>query len=283
MKITTYSVNGTESYGVVTDDGIIDAKPLAGGPQTLRGAIAAGALDIIAEAAAGKSPDHSLDEIEFLPVIPDPDKIMAVGLNYRSHVLEGGRDIPEWPMIFTRFSNSQVGHGQAMIKPKASDMFDFEGEMAVIIGKTCRHVSEADALSVVAGYSCYNDGSIRDYQRHTSQFVPGKSFYKSGAFGPWMVTADEFNGYGDMHIEARVNGEVRQTDTTANLMFDFAYLISYVSTIMTLKRGDIISTGTPIGAGARFDPPIWLKPGDVLEVEASGIGVLRNEIVDEAV
>ena len=274
MKITTYSVNGTESYGVVADDGIIDAKPLAGGPQTLKGAIAAGALGIIAEAAAGKSADHSFDDIEFLPVIPDPDKIMAVGLNYRSHVLEGGRDIPEWPMIFTRFSNSQVGHGQAMIKPKASDMFDFEGEMAVIIGKTCRHVSEADALSVVAGYSCYNDGSIRDYQRHTSQFVPGKSFYKSGAFGPWMVTADEIPDPASLTLMTRLNGEEMQRATTDEL-------IHYLTTVTELVAGDVIVSGTTGGVGFYRDPQVFMKEGDTVEIELDKIGILRNPIVNE--
>lgn len=281
MKITTYSVNGTESYGVVTDDGIIDAKPLAGGPQTLRGAIAAGALDIIAEAAAGKSPDHSLDEIEFLPVIPDPGKIMAVGLNYRSHVLEGGRDIPEWPMIFTRFANSQVGHGQAMIKPKASDMFDFEGEMAVIIGKTCRHVSEADALSVVAGYSCYNDGSIRDYQRHTSQFVPGKSFYKSGSFGPWMVTADEIPDPATLTLMTRLNGEEMQRATTDDLLFNIPQLIHYLTTVTELEAGDVIVSGTTGGVGFYRDPQVFMKEGDTVEIELDKIGILRNPIVNE--
>ena len=281
MKITTYSVNGTESYGVVTDDGIIDAKPLAGGPQTLKGAIAAGALDIIAEAAAGKSPDHSLDEIEFLPVIPNPDKIMAVGLNYRSHVLEGGRDIPEWPMIFTRFANSQVGHGQAMIKPNASDMFDFEGEMAVIIGKTCRHVSEADALSVVAGYSCYNDGSIRDYQRHTSQFVPGKSFYKSGAFGPWMITADEIPDPASLTLMTRLNGEEMQRATTDDLLFSIPQLIHYLTTVTELVPGDVIVSGTTGGVGFYRDPQVFMKEGDTVEIELDKIGVLRNPIMSE--
>ena len=281
MKITTYSVNGTASYGVVTDDGIIDAKPLAGGPQTLRGAIAAGALDIIAEAAAGKSHDHSLDEVEFLPVIPDPDKIIAVGLNYRSYVLEGGRDIPEWPMIFTRFANSQVGHGQAMIKPNASDMFDFEGEMAVIIGKTCRHVSEADALSVVAGYSCYNDGSIRDFQRHTSQFVPGKSFYKSGGFGPWMVTADEIPDPASLTLITRLNGEEMQRATTDDLLFSIPQLIHYLSTVTELVPGDVIVSGTTGGVGFYRDPQVFMKEGDTVEIELDKIGVLRNPIVNE--
>ena len=282
MKITSYSVKGAESYGVVTDDGIIDAKPLAGGPQTLRGAIAADALGIIAEAAAGKSPDHSLDEIEFLPVIPGPDKIIAIGLNYRSHVLEGGRDIPEWPMIFTRFSNSQVGHGQPMIKPKASDMFDFEGEMAVIIGKTCRHVSEADALSVIAGYSCYNDGSIRDYQRHTSQFVPGKGFYQSGAFGPWMVTSDEITDPATLTLVTRLNGEEMQRATTDDLLFNIPQLIHYLTTVTELVPGDVIVSGTTGGVGFYRDPQVFMKEGDTIEIELDKIGVLSNPIANEA-
>ncbi|MEE2996778.1 MAG: fumarylacetoacetate hydrolase family protein [Pseudomonadota bacterium] len=281
MKITSYSVNGAESFGVITDAGVIDAKPLAGGPQTLRGAIAAGALGTIAEAAVNKSPDHSLDDIEFLPVIPNPDKIIAVGLNYRSHVLEGGRDIPEWPMIFTRFANSQVGHNQAMIKPNASDMFDFEGEMAVIIGKTCRHVSEADALSVVAGYSCYNDGSIRDYQRHTSQFVPGKSFYKSGSFGPWMVTADEIPDPGALTLMTRLNGEEMQRATTDDLLFNIPQLIHYLTTVTELVPGDVIVSGTTGGVGFYRDPQVFMSEGDTIEIELDKIGVLSNPVVNE--
>ncbi len=281
MKITTYSVNGTESFGVVTDDGIIDAKPLAGGPQTLREAIAAGALEKIAAAAAGKSPDHSLADIEFLPVIPDPDKIIAIGLNYRSHVLEGGRDLPEYPMIFTRFANSQVGHGHAMVKPRVSDIFDFEGEMAVIIGKTCRHVSEADALSVVAGYSCYNDGSIRDYQRHTSQFGPGKNFYKSGAFGPWMVTADEIPDPASLTLITRLNGEEMQRATTDDLLFNIPQLIHYLTTVTELVPGDVIVSGTTGGVGFYRDPQVFMKEGDTIEIDLDKIGVLSNPIVNE--
>ena len=281
MKITTYSVNGTESFGVVTDDGIIDAKPLAGGPQTLREAIAAGALEKIAAAAAVKSPDHSLADIEFLPVIPDPDKIIAIGLNYRSHVLEGGRDLPEYPMIFTRFANSQVGHGQAMVKPTVSDIFDFEGEMAVIIGKTCRHVSEADALSVVAGYSCYNDGSIRDYQRHTSQFGPGKNFYKSGAFGPWMVTADEIPDPASLTLITRLNGEEMQRATTDDLLFNIPQLIHYLTTVTELVPGDVIVSGTTGGVGFYRDPQVFMKEGDTIEIDLDKIGVLSNPIVNE--
>ncbi len=282
MKITTFSVNGKVSYGVVVDGGIIDAKPLAGGPQTLRGAIAAGALGVIADAVKGKKPDYSLDQVEFLPVIPDPDKIIAVGLNYRSHVLEGGRDIPEWPMIFARFSNSQVGHGQPMIKPKVSDKFDFEGEMAVIIGKKCRHVPEADALSVVAGYACYNDGSIRDYQRHTSQFVPGKTFYHSGAFGPWMVTSDEITDPATLTLITRLNGEEMQRATTDDLLFSIPQLIAYLTDVTELVPGDVIVSGTTGGVGFYRKPQVFMKEGDTIEVELDKIGVLRNPIKNEA-
>ena len=281
MRITSYSIDGIKSFGVVTDDGVIDAKPLAGGPQSLKDAIAAGSMDMIAEAAVKRSADHSIDEVEFLPVIPDPDKIIAVGLNYRSHVLEGGRDIPEWPMIFTRFANSQVGHGQPMIKPNVSEMFDFEGEMAVIIGESCRHVSEADALSVVAGYACYNDGSIRDYQRHTSQFVPGKSFYKSGAFGPWMVTADEIPDPGALTLMTRLNGKEMQHATTDDLLFSIPQLIQYLSTVTELVPGDVIVSGTTGGVGCYRDPPVFMKDGDIIEIELDKIGVLRNPVVDE--
>lgn len=281
MRITSYAVNGTASYGVVTDDGIIDAQPLAGGPATLKDAIAADALGTIAAAAAGKSPDHSLDEITLLPVIPDPDKIICIGLNYRSHVLEGGRDLPEWPMIFTRYPNSQVGHGQPMIKPNASDMFDFEGEMAVIIGKTCRHVSEADALSVVAGYACYNDGSIRDFQRHTSQFVPGKNFYQSGAFGPWMVTSDEITDPTTLTLVTRLNGEEMQRATTDDLLFNVNQLIHYLTTVTELYPGDVIVSGTTGGVGFYRDPQVFMKDGDTIEIELDKIGVLSNPIVNE--
>ena len=281
MRITSYSIDGIKTFGVVTDDGVIDAKPLAGGPQSLKDAIAAGSMDMIAEATVKRSADHSIDEVEFLPVIPDPDKIIAVGLNYRSHVLEGGRDIPEWPMIFTRFANSQVGHGQPMIKPNVSEMFDFEGEMAVIIGESCRHVSEADALSVVAGYACYNDGSIRDYQRHTSQFVPGKSFYKSGAFGPWMVTADEIPDPGALTLMTRLNGKEMQHATTDDLLFSIPQLIHYLTTVTELVPGDVIVSGTTGGVGCYRDPPVFMKDGDIIEIELDKIGVLRNPVVNE--
>ena len=282
MKITSYAVDGTESYGVVTGAGIVDARPLAGGAQTLRDAIAQGALDAIAEAAASRTPDHRTEDVAFLPVVPNSDKIICVGLNYRSHVLEGGnRPAPEWPMIFTRYPNSQVGHLQPMIKPRVSDRFDFEGELAVVIGKTCRHVKEEDALSVVAGYACYNDGSIRDYQRHTSQFAPGKNFFHSGAFGPWMVTADEIPDPTAMTLTTRLNGEEMQRATTDDLLFNINQLIAYLTAVTELYPGDVISTGTTGGVGNYRDPPVFMKEGDTIEVELDGIGVLSNPVVNE--
>ncbi len=282
MRITSYAINGTASYGVVTDEGIIDAQGLADGANTLQEAIARGALETIAAAAAGRAPDHSLADIEFLPVILDPDKVFCVGLNYRSHVLEGGnRPMPEWPMIFTRYPNSHVGHNQPMIKPRVSDRFDYEGELAVIIGKTCRHVAEEDALSVVAGYSCYNDGSIRDYQRHTSQFGPGKNFYHSGAFGPWMVTADEIPDPTRMTLLTRLNGEEMQRATTDDLLFNINQLIAYLTSVTELYPGDVISTGTTGGVGNYRDPQVFMSEGDRIEVELDQIGILSNPIINE--
>ncbi len=281
MRLTSFAANGKQSYGVVTDDGIIDAGSMVENAPTLRAAIAASALDRIAEAADGRSPDHGLDEIEFLPVIPDPDKIICIGLNYRTHVLEGGRDIPKFPMIFTRYPNSQVGHRQPMVKPRVSDKFDYEGELAVIIGRTCRHVAEKDALSVIAGYSCYNDGSVRDYQRHTSQFYPGKNFYHSGAFGPWMVTADEIPDPTRMTLLTRLNGEEMQRATTDDLLFNINQLIAYLTTVTELYPGDVISTGTTGGVGIYREPPALMKEGDTIEVELDGIGILSNPIVNE--
>ena len=282
MRLTSFAVNGKQSYGVVTDDGIIDAGSMVENAPTLRTAIATGALDRIAETADGRSPDHGLDEIEFLPVIPDPDKIICIGLNYRTHVLEGGRDIPKFPMIFTRYPNSQVGHQQPMIKPRVSDKFDYEGELAVIIGRTCRHVAEEDALSVIAGYSCYNDGSIRDYQRHTSQFYPGKNFYHSGAFGPWMITSDEIPDPTTMTLLTRLNGEEMQRATTDDLLFNINQLIAYLTTVTELYPGDVISTGTTGGVGIYRDPPALMKEGDTIEVELDAIGILSNPVINEA-
>lgn len=283
MKLSTYSAGGSESWGVVVDGGIVDIPSRTGGKYpTLRDAIAADAMAEVASAADGQAADHAMDAVTLQPVIPNPDKIICIGLNYRTHVLEGGRDIPDHPMIFTRYPSSQVGHDVPLVRPKASDKFDFEGELAVIIGKGGRHVSEADALSIIAGYSCYNDGSIRDFQRHTSQFIPGKNFDKSGSFGPWMVTADEIPAPDTMTLITRLNGEVMQEATTDDLLFNIPQLIAYITTWTELLPGDVISTGTTGGVGFYRDPQVFMKPGDTIEVDLSAIGVLKNGIVDEA-
>ncbi|MEK9707009.1 MAG: fumarylacetoacetate hydrolase family protein, partial [Alphaproteobacteria bacterium] len=202
----------------------------------------------------------------------------CVGLNYRKHAEETGNALPPKPILFPRWPASHVPHGQPMIRPKESEMFDFEGELAVIMGKTARRVSEADALKYVGGYSIYNDGSIRDWQRHTSQFLPGKNFYHSGSFGPCMVTADEISDPADLHLETRLNGAVVQSEGVNDLIFNVPQLIHYISTMTELRPGDVIVTGTPSGVGLARDPQLWMKAGDTVEVEISKIGVLSNPI-----
>lgn len=284
MKVASYEINGQASFGVVSDDGIIDGKPLLGGKcDNLRQVLDAGALGDLQSAAAGRSPDHKLADITYLPPITNPDKIFAIGLNYKTHIEEGGPDrpTPKEPMVFTRYPNSHVGHLQPMIRPKVSEMFDFEGELAVIIGKTCRHVAEKDYMSVIAGYSCYNDGSVRDYQRHTTQFTPGKNFYHSGAFGPWLVTTDEIPDPSKLTLMTRLNGEEMQRAETEDLLFGVPKLINYLSTVTELYPGDVIATGTCGGVGFWREPKLFMKAGDTIEVEFTGVGLLANPIEDE--
>ncbi len=216
-----------------------------------------------------------------VPVVPDPDKILCVGINYMTHVKETGREIPTKPMFFTRFADSQTAHNASIIRPAASHKLDFEGELAVVIGRRARYVKAADAFEYVAGYSCYNDGSVRDWQRHTIQFTPGKNFPSTGGFGPWLVTADEVGDPSQLSLVTRLNGEVVQQAPLNDLIFDIASLIEYCSTFTVLRPGDVIITGTTGGVGAFREPPLWMKPGDIVEVEISKIGVLKNTIVDE--
>lgn len=282
MKIASYSVNGRDSFGVVTEQGIIDAKNILDGRfANLREALLADTIDAMRDDAHRLSPDLDLDEVELLPVIPDPRKVICVGLNYLSHILETGRERPAYPMLFTRFANSHVGHEAKILLPTASHMFDFEGELAVVIGRKCRHVAAKDALSVIAGYSCYNDGSIRDWQNHTTQFTPGKNFYHSGGFGPWLVTKDEIPDPTKLTLVTRLNGQEMQRATTDDLVFDIPTLIEYITTFAELEVGDIVVTGTTGGVGFRRDPQVFMRHGDVVEVEIPGIGVLRNLVMEE--
>ena len=279
MRLASFERNGTPSFGIVAGEGIVDLPPrLARKPGGLREALAAGALRDL-ERMKGAAPDFGLDEIAFAPVICDAAaKLICVGVNYMPHIKEMGRERPERPVIFVRFGDSIVGHGRPLLAPRESEQFDYEGELAVVIGKRARRVGRDRALDYVAGYSCFNDGSVRDYQRHSPQFTPGKNFHASGAFGPWLVTADEIPDPRKLTLTTRLNGTVMQHESVGELCFDVPQLIEYCSTWTELLPGDVIVTGTPGGVGAGRKPPVWMKPGDSVEVEISGIGTLRNPV-----
>ncbi len=282
MKLVSFVGESGDTFGVVHETGVVDVGRRMGGRYAdLRAVLEAAALDQVAETAAGAGPDADLDEITFLPVVPTPGKIVCVGLNYDEHRIETGREPTGHPVLFPRFADCQIGHREAMVKPVNSDMLDYEGELAVIIGRPARHVGREAALGHVAGYACYNDGSVRDFQGHTHQFLPGKNFPATGAFGPWMVTADEIPDPSRLTLATRLNGEEMQRSGTDRMIFDVPYLISYISSFMTLRPGDVIVTGTPAGVGFRRDPPVFLKDGDLVEVEIDAIGVLSNPVVDE--
>ena len=236
----------------------------------------------VVEVARHAAPDFPLDGLQLAPVIPDPDKIVCVGMNYRDHVAEVGRTVTEKPALFARFAGSQVGHLQPLVKPAVSDDFDYEGELAVVIGKQGRHILAEHGLEYVAGYSCYNEGSVRDWQRHTSQFLAGKSFAGTGAFGPWLVTADEIPDPSRLTLETRLNRQVVQHTTTDLMINSIPEQIAYISVMLPLLPGDVIVSGTPGGVGLKRSPQLFMRPGDVAEVEISGIGVLRNPVMAEA-
>jgi len=280
MKLVSFERNGRPGFGVVVGDGIVDAtNRLAGRPRGLREALAAGALPLL-ERLAGMKPDFRLTDVTFTPVIPDAAaKFLCVGVNYMPHIKEMGRERPERPVVFVRFGDSIVGNGQPLKKPRESEQFDFEGELAVIIGKRARRVAKEQALEHVAGYSCFNDGSLRDFQRHSGQFTPGKNFHASGALGPWLMTADEIPDPRKLTLSTRLNGEVMQHESIGELCFDVPQLIEYCSTWTQLEPGDVIATGTPGGVGAGRKPPVWMKPGDTIEIEITRIGTLRNSVV----
>ncbi|MFA5914211.1 MAG: fumarylacetoacetate hydrolase family protein [Burkholderiales bacterium] len=285
MKLLSFEIAGQQRFGAVVGDGVIDLTGRLGAEiVTLRALLEANLVGRAAELAAGSEPDFALAAMKFLTPIPFPEKILCVGVNYgnRNAEYKDGSDLPKWPSLFPRFPGSFVGHGRKLLRPPESPQLDYEGEIAIIIGKTGRRIAEKHAENYIAGLTCLNEGTIRDWTRHGKfNVTQGKNFDASGAIGPWMVTADEFKGYDELRVRTRVNGELRQDDTTANLMFSFRYLLSYISTWTTLRPGDVISTGTPVGAGVRFDPPRFLKPGDTVEVEVSGVGTLANTVADE--
>jgi 2-keto-4-pentenoate hydratase/2-oxohepta-3-ene-1,7-dioic acid hydratase in catechol pathway len=280
MRLSTVKIAGRNTWGVIEGETFRDAGAvLAGRYADLKAAVTAG-FEGVADAAQTAAA-FPLSEIEWLPVIPNPDKILCVGLNYEMHRKETGRAEVENPTIFARYSNSQTGHLKPIVRPKVSTELDYEGELAVIIGKPGRYISREDALGHIAGFACYNDGSVRDYQRHTHQFTPGKNFPDTGAFGPWMMTPDELGPLDALRIQTRLNGEVVQDATFAHMIFDIARQIEYCSSFTRLEAGDVIASGTPGGVGAKRNPPLWMKPGDIVEVEIDRLGTLRNPITDE--
>jgi 2-keto-4-pentenoate hydratase/2-oxohepta-3-ene-1,7-dioic acid hydratase in catechol pathway len=278
MRAVSFIAEGRPSYGVAVDGGVVDAGARIDAANDLFELMQAGRLDELGGYASA-DPDYRLDEVRFLPVIANPAaKILCIGINYRPHMLEMGRQPPSRPVVFVRFGSSLVGHGEPLIRPAASEQFDFEGELAVIIGKRARQVSIDAALDHVAGFACFNDGSVRDFQRHSGQFTPGKNFVASGSLGPWMTTRDEIPDPAALQLTTRLNGEVVQQESTGELLFGIAELIEYITIWTELMPGDVIATGTPGGVGAGRTPPLWMKPGDEIEVEISGIGSLRNDV-----
>ncbi len=279
MRFLSYTINGRASWGVLLDNEEILDLQVRGLGQTLRAAIAAGRLGEVPALAKGAKPDHRLTEVVLDVPLPDAGKILAVGANYSAHAAEMNRAVGNEPQFFVRLPNSLVPHGAAIVKPRVSDHLDYEGELAIIIGKRGRHISEDKAMDHVAGYSCFNDGTIRDYQQVS--LPVGKNFDASGSMGPWMIAAEAV--IFPLELETRVNGDRRQYDTTDHLTFGIPKLIEYASRFVTLEPGDIIASGTPSGVGMRRDPPTWLRDGDQLDVEISGVGKLSNPIRNEVV
>ena len=277
MRWLSFEVAGRESFGFLGEDDVLTDVGARGGVPDLKAAIAA---DALAQLAADVGNDRiPLSDIRYLPTIPNPDKVLCVGLNYRAHQEETGRGGEGVPTIFTRFAASQMGHLEPMVRPRESATLDYEGEIAMIIGRPGRRIARADALSHVAGFSIYNDGSVREYQRQTSQFTPGKNFSATGGFGPWMMTLDEIGDLDDMEITTRLNGEVMQNARASLLVHGFAELIEFCSTFTELVPGDVIVTGTPGGVGVARTPPVFMDDGDSIEIEVKPIGRLVNPVI----
>lgn len=284
-RLASFTHNGRAAYGLVTDNGVIDLSGrFADRWPSLRQVIAENGLNALVEAASAASADFALADVPLAIPVPDAEKIICVGVNYpdRNAEYKDGKEAPPKPSLFPRFARSFVGHGQSLVRPRASEQLDYEGEIVIVIGKAGRHISEASALDHIAALSLANEGTLRDWVRHAKfNVTQGKNFDASGSIGPWLVPFTGESQLADIALTTRVNGEVRQSDRTSRMIFSFRYLIAYISTFTTLVPGDTIITGTPTGAGARLDPPVWLKPGDVVEVEAEGIGTLRNGVIDE--
>lgn len=283
-RLATFTVGGKTRYGAVTDKGVVDLSVRHPEWPTLREVIEAGALVKLAEEAEGLAADFMVEDIAYEIPIPSPEKIICVGVNYpdRNEEYKDGQAAPSNPSLFIRFPRSFVGHDAPLVRPPESSQLDYEGEIVIVIGKGGRRIAETDALGHIAALSLCNEGTIRDWVRHAKfNVTQGKNFDGTGSIGPWLVPFTDEAQIADIALTTRVNGEIRQQDRTGRMIFSFRKIINYISTFTTLAPGDVIVTGTPTGAGARFDPPVWLRPGDVIEVEAEGIGLLRNGVVDE--
>jgi 2-keto-4-pentenoate hydratase/2-oxohepta-3-ene-1,7-dioic acid hydratase in catechol pathway len=281
MRLATYALRGRPSFGAVVGDGIVDLRPRLHRFQSLGEVFRAQALDQAKAAATGVRPDVTLSEVELLAPLPAPEKIICIGINYANRGADYNvTNNPKYPSMFYRAPNSLVGSGQNLIRPKISEQLDYEGEIAIVIGRDCKHVAKDRALDVIGGITLANEGTIRDWTRH-GQFnvTQGKNFDASGGIGPWIQT--QFDLTKPLHLTVRKNGEVTQDDTTASMIFSFADIIAYTTSFMTLKAGDVICAGTPVKK-TKADPPIWLKPGETIEVECPEIGVLSNTVADEA-
>src|SRR5580700_4691036 len=278
MKLLSFRADGKEFFGAVSGDGVVTLNKRIGQPN-LRAALEAGKMEAMQKAASDATPDQKLADITFQPVIPHPGKILCAGINYRAHAAETGREMPMQPSMFVRFADTLVGHGGEMIRPSVSDNFDFEGELALVIGKAARHIKAEDSLDHVAGYTCFVDGSVRDYQRFS--VTSGKNFPGTGPLGPWIVTTDEIPDPSKLTLTTRLNGTEVQHSPTDLLIYSIPQIITFCSDFTALSPGDVIATGTPEGVGHSRKPPLWMKPGDTLEVEISSIGTLRTHIVDE--
>jgi 2-keto-4-pentenoate hydratase/2-oxohepta-3-ene-1,7-dioic acid hydratase in catechol pathway len=281
-RLAGFFADGKRRFGLATAEGVVD---LSGSKwATIREVIEDGALRKAVDSAVGKAPDFTHGEFTFDIPVPAPDKLICVGVNFpdRNEEYKDGKVAAGNPSLFIRFPRSFVGHDQPLVRPKVSPQLDYEGEIVIVVGKAGRHIEERDALSHIAGLSLCNEGTIRDWVRHAKfNVTQGKNFDSTGSIGPWLLPYEDESQLADIALTTRVNGELRQQDRTSRMIFSFRKLLAYISTFTTLVPGDVIVTGTPTGAGARLDPPIWLKPGDVIEVEAEGIGLLRNGVVDE--
>lgn len=282
MRLVSFrTATGHVGFGPISGDGVVDAgRRLPLPTASLRAALAAGRLDALRALAMGAA-DYALADVQLLPPIPEPDKLIMIGLNYRSHQEELGVPAPKNPMVIARFASSQIGHGEPIVRPSISEQLDYEGELAVVIGRRARGLSAENALSAVLGYACYMDGTVRDFMSHTSQLTPAKSFPGTGAFGPWIVTADEIADPDQLDLTTRINGEVVQRGSTADMIWGVPQLVAYLSTFLELEPGDVICTGTPSGVGWTRKPPRWLRPGDQVEVEIGCIGALANPVAAE--